>query len=216
MENSAPEVKIVKPHEFSGFQWNSIVPFEISVSDQEDGKSEFAEIEKNIVLLEVTYLADASLRTNYLNKKSNSDRQMLRGMSRANCLTCHAAKTKLIGPSFKHIADRYSNEAKSIEKLANKIIIGSTGMWGDVPMPPHPDLDIELAKAMVSWILNSGAISDYSFYTGTEGAFKIREKTVVADQGIYILTASYADRGLEGMPNSSKEGIHTVVLLPKK
>jgi len=38
--------------------------------------------------------------------------------------------------------------------LANKVIKGGSGKWGDVPMTPHPQLSMDDAKEMVKYVLS--------------------------------------------------------------
>lgn len=70
-----------------------------------------------------------------------------------DCLSCHHVKTKLLGPSFNSIADKYESNAENIAGLADKIIKGSQGVWGQVPMTPHPAVKKEDAAQMVKYIL---------------------------------------------------------------
>ena len=65
----------------------------------------------------------------------------------SDCLACHSIDEKMIGPSYKEIAAKYSE--KDIEILASKIIEGGSGVWGDVPMQAHPQFSKEDAKKMV-------------------------------------------------------------------
>jgi cytochrome c len=69
-----------------------------------------------------------------------------------DCTGCHTANERMIGPSYKEIADKYSD--KDIETLASKIIEGGSGVWGSVPMQPHPQVSKEDAKKMVEYILS--------------------------------------------------------------
>lgn len=69
-----------------------------------------------------------------------------------DCTGCHTANERMIGPSYKEIADKYSD--KDIEMLASKIIEGGSGVWGSVPMQPHPQVSKEDAKKMVEYILS--------------------------------------------------------------
>lgn len=57
-------------------------------------------------------------------------------MEGSDCMSCHDASQRMIGPSYKEIATKYSE--KDIEILASKIIEGGSGVWGSVPMQPHP------------------------------------------------------------------------------
>lgn len=69
-----------------------------------------------------------------------------------DCSGCHAVNERMIGPSYKEIAEKYSD--KDIELLASKIIEGGSGVWGGVPMAAHPQVSKEDAKKMVAYILS--------------------------------------------------------------
>jgi cytochrome c len=71
-----------------------------------------------------------------------------------DCLTCHAIKEQLTGPSYSAIAAKYAgaDEAK-ISMLAQTIIKGGSGNWGTIPMTAHPGINEEDAKQMVKYIL---------------------------------------------------------------
>ena len=69
-----------------------------------------------------------------------------------DCSGCHAVNERMIGPSYQEIADKYSE--KDTELLASKIIEGGSGVWGGVPMSPHPQVSKEDAKKMVQYILS--------------------------------------------------------------
>jgi cytochrome c len=71
-----------------------------------------------------------------------------------DCLGCHKEQDKLVGPAYKDVAKKYSNNDKDINYLANKIISGGKGVWGDVAMTPHPSLAVNDAKEMAKYILS--------------------------------------------------------------
>ena len=71
-----------------------------------------------------------------------------------NCLACHNVDQKLVGPSFKEIAGKYSGDASAVETLVNKIKNGGSGVWGQIPMPPNPGVSDEDAKTIVEWVLS--------------------------------------------------------------
>ncbi|WP_313269819.1 c-type cytochrome [Epilithonimonas vandammei] len=73
----------------------------------------------------------------------------------SDCLGCHKLDEKMIGPSYKEVAEKYENTPENVEVLADKIIKGSSGVWGDVPMPAHNGLSKENAKFMAQYILSS-------------------------------------------------------------
>ncbi len=70
-----------------------------------------------------------------------------------NCMACHAAAIKLVGPSFKAIAEKYAGQKDAVDKLSAKVIKGGSGVWGPVPMPANAQVSPDDAKKLVTWIL---------------------------------------------------------------
>ncbi len=70
-----------------------------------------------------------------------------------DCLGCHAAATKLVGPAYQEVAAKYAGQSDARDVLVQSIRNGSVGKWGDVPMPPHPKLSEADAKRLATWIL---------------------------------------------------------------
>ncbi|WP_295002790.1 c-type cytochrome [uncultured Dechloromonas sp.] len=69
-----------------------------------------------------------------------------------NCLTCHAADKKIVGPSYKDIVAKRAGEKGAEAALAQKIKAGSKSEWGTVPMPPNNVSDAE-AATLAKWVL---------------------------------------------------------------
>lgn len=212
-ENRLPKIEIIAPSDNSTFRWNSIIPYSIHVSDYEDGNSDYDEINPNEVILIVEYLKDSTNLKTYLSNESKKDNSPLVQMGKSTCFSCHKAKGKLIGPSFELIANKYQKDPKSIESLANKIIAGSTAIWGDEKMPPHPDLNIKQVEKMVKWILDNNTNHYKNYLTGIEGAVRTIEKPKSNhEKGILIMTASYTDHGVNNHLQTSKQAQKTIVL----
>lgn len=72
-------------------------------------------------------------------------------INNAGCLTCHNIDEKLVGPPYKEIAKKYTEQ--DVEVMADRIINGSVGVWGSMPMSPHTGLSKDNAKKMVEYIL---------------------------------------------------------------
>lgn len=68
-----------------------------------------------------------------------------------DCLTCHKTDAKLVGPSYQEVAEKYTDA--DIDHLADKIINGGQGVWGEIPMTPHSGMSKDNAKKMVEYIL---------------------------------------------------------------
>jgi cytochrome c len=77
----------------------------------------------------------------------------------SDCTTCHRLhKTDPganIGPYYSQVAAKYSPAADTtVDRLVHKIIAGGNGVWGSVPMTPHPALAPADVKEMVTYILS--------------------------------------------------------------
>lgn len=72
----------------------------------------------------------------------------------SDCRTCHKDDAKLIGPAYQEVAKKYENNEANVKMLAEKIIKGGQGNWGEIPMAGHPNVSEEDASAMVEYILS--------------------------------------------------------------
>lgn len=71
-----------------------------------------------------------------------------------DCLTCHKLDQKIIGPAYNDVANKYTASPDVIDTLANKIIKGGSGNWGNITMSPHPNLSMTDAREMIKYILS--------------------------------------------------------------
>jgi len=74
-------------------------------------------------------------------------------IGKSDCLTCHKLRDAAIGPAYGLVAAKYENTEANREMLANKIIAGGQGVWGQIPMAAHPNLTKEDAISMVKYIM---------------------------------------------------------------
>lgn len=207
-ENSPPDVRIVMPEENKLFTWGTQVRYAINVSDGKDGESRYGEIDASKVLLEIEYLPASKKETATEQIKKAQTRPEHKGLTllkKSTCFGCHADKTRVAGPSFLEIAGKYGESASVAKNLARHIVKGSSGIWGDLEMPAHPDLTEEEGTQIASYILGQGANKFRWVYPGLEGAFRIIDRQENDSEGTYILTASYTAQ-------SNMRGVHTVVL----
>jgi cytochrome c len=75
-------------------------------------------------------------------------------LKKNNCMACHAVDKKMVGPSYKDVASKYRGQSDAADQLAKKIRAGGSGVWGPIPMPPHPQMSEADAKKLASFILN--------------------------------------------------------------
>jgi cytochrome c len=77
----------------------------------------------------------------------------------SDCTTCHRLQQdgagSPIGPAYSEVAKKYAPAADTtVDRLVKKIISGGQGVWGSVPMTPHPALAAADVKIMVNYILS--------------------------------------------------------------
>lgn len=87
-----------------------------------------------------------------------ADSKGLELIGASDCTTCHRlhkeAAGASIGPSYSEVAAKYTPAADTtVDRLVHKIITGGSGVWGTVPMTPHPALAPADVKEMVTYIL---------------------------------------------------------------
>jgi cytochrome c len=71
-----------------------------------------------------------------------------------NCVACHHAERRMIGPAYNLIAGRYANDSAAVATLATRIMAGGSGNWGPMPMPAQPNVSREEAEALAAWIMS--------------------------------------------------------------
>lgn len=77
------------------------------------------------------------------------------GLAQKNaCMSCHGVDKKIVGPAFKEIAAKYKGDKSAEAKLEAKVKAGGKGVWGQVPMPPNPQVKDEDIKKIVAWVLS--------------------------------------------------------------
>lgn len=82
--------------------------------------------------------------------------------------------------------------------LAAKIIKGGAGVWGTTEMAAHPQISVEDAKKMVEYVLSLGEDRVSKKLPLSGAAMPGKE-----EDGAYILTATYHDKGTDGIPSLS-------------
>jgi cytochrome c5 len=75
-------------------------------------------------------------------------------LQKSGCIACHAVDKKLVGPSYKDVAAKYAGDKDALDKLAGKVKAGGAGVWGQIAMPPHPQLSDADIQAMVKYVLS--------------------------------------------------------------
>lgn len=92
------------------------------------------------------------------NESKNSSAELIKKgellVNASDCKTCHHQVNKIIGPSHLDVAKKYEFTQANVKMLADRIIKGSSGVWGDIPMTAHPDLPMTDAENMARYVLS--------------------------------------------------------------
>jgi len=72
----------------------------------------------------------------------------------SDCKTCHHPTNKIVGPSHTEVAKKYEFTQANVTLLADKIIAGGSGVWGEIPMSPHADITKADAEKMAMYVLS--------------------------------------------------------------
>ena len=189
--NEKPKVKIISPQDGDFFSFSKSVKWEVQVSDHEDKKIESSRISLSHKLM-----------SGSLGKKpdtlglSESSHPGFKLMKKSDCFNCHSVNKALVGPTFRAVSEKYAKSKKTKPEIAKRILEGSTGVWGQIPMMPHPQHSLDDAKQMVDWIFSLATPKENSL-TGKTGSFEIPvpSKFNKNETATLLLEASYLDDG---------------------
>jgi cytochrome c len=113
-------------------------------------------------------------------------------MKASDCFNCHAVKEKLVGPALLEVADRYRGQPGAEAATVQRVLKGSTGIWGQVGMLPHPQHTEDELHIMVRWIYGLQSSDAFpAMVRSVEG-----EVTAPGDAtNGCVLNATYTDAG---------------------
>ncbi|TKK68810.1 carbohydrate-binding protein [Ilyomonas limi] len=128
----------------------------------------------------------------------------------SDCKACHQFDTTVIGPAFTAVAQRYQNKPGEIPRLANKIITGGSGVWGEHYMNAHPQLSKDQTTAIVKYILS---LTQQQTTNNLPASGTVPLKAPAGKGGTYVLTAAYTDAGSGVVPLTNT---NELILRPAK
>lgn len=70
-----------------------------------------------------------------------------------NCMSCHSVTRPFMGPALHDVAAKYAGREDAATYLKHKILDGSTGVWGTVPMPANTQLTPDQAATLANWVM---------------------------------------------------------------
>jgi len=191
---NTPPVVTISSKANQTFYWdNTAFDYRIEIEDEEDKEIDSANVEVHFTY--VQYGKD--LAAGLIDKPSGT--QFIRGehlVASLDCRACHSLSDVSVGPSYKEIARRYTDKAKALPMLIDKVTKGGAGNWGSREMTPHPDLKKEDVEEMVRYILS---VNDPQMKLPLKGTISLDDHLNKGNEGGYVFTASYTDKGSNGI-----------------
>jgi cytochrome c len=209
--NEPPKVEVAVAGNKSFYWENKPVSYEVKVADKEDGSLANKKISPEDVIVTIDYLEGFDKTILAQGHQANLGFATgKRLVELSDCMACHSIDKKSIGPSYRDVAKKYQRERDVVSMLADKIINGGGGVWGEQAMSAHPQIKKDDAKEMVRYIM-SLANQKGPDKKPVKGEYVTAAKQ---KEGSYIFTASYTDKGNANLgPQTSTT---TVALRPAK
>jgi cytochrome c len=196
--NARPQVSFKSPVAGDFYSPDQPITYEVIVRDLEDGTSDFDEAESgdleaidamapNRIYVQSSPVVNANATV--------ADSPGLSLIRQSDCFNCHAAERPLVGPTFVDIANKYRDQADALEKSIERVMKGSTGVWGKVAMLPHGHHSPEQVKQMVEYVYSVKPDPSVTMTRGPSGKI-----TVPTNQSAIRLEATYTDLGRGDIP----------------
>ncbi|SDK22954.1 cytochrome c [Catalinimonas alkaloidigena] len=208
--NARPEVTITVPNGNQTFYWdNRSLAYDVQVADKEDGTLADGKINPEDVYVTVNYLPDGyqPVAEGEQEEEALGHEAMMaqsqfavgkRLLEGSDCRACHSNDQKSVGPAYLEVAKKYDDSEQAITLLANKIIKGGSGVWGEQAMPAHPQLSVSDASQIVRYIFSldqqDNAMAPSKPAKGTL-VLNDHQKRGNAATGDYVISATYTDKG---------------------
>ncbi|WP_229201762.1 ThuA domain-containing protein [Arsenicibacter rosenii] len=190
--NDQPKVEVAVKGNKTFFFDNKPVQYEVKVADKEDGSLANGKIAPEDVTVTVDYLEGFDKTILAQGHQANLGFATgKRLIELSDCKACHSIDRKSVGPAYIDVAKKYKGVRNALSTLAEKVIKGGGGVWGEQAMSAHPQLSIDDTKDMVRYIL-SLADDKSANKKPVKGEYVPAPKS---KDGSYIFSASYTDRG---------------------
>lgn len=196
--NDQPRVSVSVKGNQSLYFLDTPVAYEVTVKD--DAKV----IEENVFVSATMERSSPSATLGH--QVLTREEQGRMAMSESDCLACHKEAEASIGPSFLAVAQRYQGVSGANSMLANKIITGGSGSWGEVSMPAHSSMSESEVSKIVDWILSKANGGEARASLPLKGKVDPAELMVDPRRRVLILRADYTDAPGEGLQALPAEG----------
>ncbi|HEY9049153.1 MAG TPA: carbohydrate-binding protein, partial [Ohtaekwangia sp.] len=189
--NTIPVLAITTTDNSTFFFEKTPFHYTVTIQDKEDKV-----IDPANEMISLKYIPKAGQQVGHQLLSFNAGKSLMEG---SDCKACHQINGKSVGPAFIEVSKKYQTDKTALARLANKVITGGGGVWGDHAMNAHPQLSKEDATEIVKYVLSLATKKDLVSLpeTGVVNFTEHKDKTA---NGRYVLTASYTDKGGSAVP----------------
>jgi cytochrome c len=190
--NEAPVVSIAVAGNQTFYFPGKPVSYSVKIEDKDDpSQPDLANLVVSADYVEGSDKAAANMGHQVLTEAMMGKNLMLS----LDCKTCHKEAEKSIGPSYVDIAKKYEKDPKAESYLVDKIIKGGGGVWGEVAMAAHPNLEPGDARQIVHWIQSLTAEKKVVKSLPPTGTVQPTLNKPAKDNGLLYISAAYTDKG---------------------
>lgn len=192
--NAAPVVTIEINGNSSFYFPGQLVSYTVSVEDEDHPSAleDFSSLFVSADYIESEDLEEASDEGHQVITEAMSAKNIIGSF---DCQACHTINSTSIGPAYTAVAERYQDSTDVEPYLADQIINGSSGVWGDRAMPAHSELSETDARRIVSWILSLNEDGQARESLPPSGEIDPALGNEPNLNGVLVLSASYTDEG---------------------
>ena len=211
--NARPEVRFASPSDGDFFDPEKPIDFRLLIRDHEDGTNDTAAADADgLEDLLSEDVPRAAVQAGHVAEGAAAIPPGLDQMRRSDCFNCHAVDQARVGPPLVEVANKYRGKEGALEASVERVLKGSTGVWGKIPMIPHSHHTPDEIREMVGWIYSLTPSALTRVFTGFVGSIPVTPEEV-SKGGRYRLEATYLDRGAGPIP--ALAGTATVFLRPR-
>jgi cytochrome c len=220
--NARPTIRFAEPASGAFFEPGTAIPFQLIVDDAEDGTNDDAAADaQDRELLDSAAVSRVSLNAMFGSGAppatdvvvGDTSPPGLRLMKGSDCFNCHAVDQKRVGPPLLDIATKYRGQAGALEASVQRVLKGSAGVWGGIPMIPHSQHTVDDLREMVAWVYSLQPAGVERVYHGFVGEIAPGPDDS-GKTGYCRLQAQYVDRGAGSIPPLSTSA--TLILRPRR
>ena len=178
--------------------------YQVKVQDKEDGSLSNGKIQPSQIAVSLDYMPLGYDQIDIASTQRGADMSAFSStgqilMNKNDCKSCHMMNKRSIGPSYLEVSNRYKGKNGVVELLAQKVIKGGVGVWGDHAMSAHPNLSVADARAIVEYILTTGEKKSTVKSAPIKGEYEIKAAADQKEKGTYVFRAAYRDKGTASM-----------------